>query len=419
MVEDDSSMSVDVDILKACLDKETYDQHKDLLKSYMLTPVGWGLLGDIGRYYEVYKDPVVNEKEFRIWFRITAYPGWKSEKHAIYSSIFDTLFDGSSVSSAILDSIARHRIVESMKSALSTNDIKRLEELQADLSKYNGKDSKAIKVNTKTVEDVVAEAIRFGGLKWRLHDLNKAVGPLNKGDLVIVGKRPETGGTSFMLSEFTNMIGQLPEGKHALIINNEEAETKLIIRLVCAALGVPASAVYGDPSKHNSDYIKFLAGRRIDLVSDGAVSIYDIERILSTGDYGLIGLNVLEKLDGVSRKLEDYQRLEKLGQWARKQALLHGPVMAIVQADTSATGVMYPTMDMLYKSKTGLQGEADLLLMIGKSLDPSYDHLRYIHAAKNKLPGDTHTDPRLRHIQSEVAFDIETGRFTSISWKGK
>jgi hypothetical protein len=418
MTEEDkyTSMSVDLDILKALLNKDVHDKYKDLLKSYMLTPVGWGLLGDIGSYYEIYKDPEIDEATFRVWFRITKYPGWKTEKHSVYTTIFDTLFDGSEVKGPVLEAVARHRILETMATAIKGNDITLLNELQADLAQYNKIES-GIRINSKSVEEIVTESIRYGGIKWRLEDLNRSAGPISKGDLVIVGKRPETGGTSFMLSEFTHMVSQLPEGKHALIVNNEEADRKIIIRLVCAALGVPASNVYGDPSKYNSEYLKFLGTKRIDVLSDGAVSIHDVERYLNTGDYGLIGLNVLEKLDGVSRKLEDYQRLEKLGQWARRMSLIHGPVMAIVQADVSAEGVKYPDQSMLYKTKTGLQGEADLLIMIGRTPDPTQEHLRYIHAAKNKLPGDIKTDPRLRHIRSEVAFDIETGRFTSLSWK--
>jgi hypothetical protein len=208
------------------------------------------------------------------------------------------------------------------------------------------------------------------------------------------------------------MVSQLPEGKHALIVNNEEYKTKIITRLVCTSLDINAPTLYGNPHKYSDDYLKFLGTKRIDVMSDGNISTFEIEKLLKTGQYGLLGINVLEKLDGVSRKLEDHQRLERLGQWCRRTALEYGPVLAVVQADVSADNVEYPEGSMLYKTKTGLQAEADLLIMLGMSHTLPED-IRGVHVAKNKLPGSATTNPKFRHIRTQVLFDIETGRFTS------
>jgi hypothetical protein len=47
----------------------------------------------------------------------------------------------------------------------------------------------------------------------------------------------------------------------------------------------------------------------------------------------------------------------------------------------------YPGMEHLYMSKTGAQGEADAIIMIGSI--PSEPNMRYIHTPKNKLTGKT------------------------------
>ena len=47
-----------------------------------------------------------------------------------------------------------------------------------------------------------------------------------------------------------------------------------------------------------------------------------------------------------------------------------------------AEGKPYPSMDMLYGSKTGIQGEADLIIMLGRKDNSS---TRYISLPKNKL----------------------------------
>lgn len=415
MEEVEVPVTLDVEILRALLDKETHDKYKDIFKTYMLTPIGWGLLGDISEYYTTHPDPFVDEKQFRIWFRVTRHPLWKTEKHSMYSSIFDTIFSGPiEANPDLIKAASKQRTYSAMKIAIDKGDDDLITTLMADLSELEQVEGPHNKLVTESVEDVITSSIRGGGLSWRLQDLNLAAGNISQGDLIIIGKRPETGGTSFLLSEFTHMVSQLPENKHALIINNEEYKTKVVTRLVSTALNISAPTLYGNPKKYNDEYLKFLGTKRIDVMSDGTISTFEIEKVLKSGNYGLIGINVLEKLDGVSRKLEDYQRLEKLGQWARKIALTYGPVMAVVQADVSAENILFPDQSMLYKTKTGLQGEADLLIMLGK--DHAREDIRGLHVAKNKLPGSISTDPKFRHIRNEVAFDIETGRFTSL-WK--
>ena len=72
-------------------------------------------------------------------------------------------------------------------------------------------------------------------------------------------------------------------------------------------------------------------------------------------------------------------------------------------------------MAQLYGSKTGIQGEADVILMIG--CEDNGQDIRYISIPKNKLPGGPRSVPGLRHGKFEVNFDHQTGRFTSNMYK--
>ena len=42
--------NVDIELLRACITRDTYNTYKDIVKTYMITEVSWGLLGDIGEY---------------------------------------------------------------------------------------------------------------------------------------------------------------------------------------------------------------------------------------------------------------------------------------------------------------------------------------------------------------------------------
>ncbi|KKL85659.1 hypothetical protein LCGC14_1952500 [marine sediment metagenome] len=252
-----------------------------------------------------------------------------------------------------------------------------------------------------------------GGYYWRLEDLNKSIGPLRKGDLIVVGKRPEVGGTSFLVSEMSYMLEQT-DG-NAIIFNNEEAPNKVYSRMVSAALNVDYRKLLGDYNKYQAEYDTWLGKSQWDLVHDTAMSISSVHRALEDKDYDLIGLNVLLKIKGTGAK-EDHDKFQALGEECRRISQNCGPVIAIVQADPSAEGMQYIPQDRIYKSKTALQGEADGLIMIGTG-DPPHDNVRHIHVAKNKIPPAMCTESKLKHIRSEVKFDYETGRFTSANYK--
>lgn len=58
---------------------------------------------------------------------------------------------------------------------------------------------------------LVEQAVMKPGLRWRLKTLNEMLGSLRKGDFGFVFARPETGKTTFLVSEISFMAEQLSE----------------------------------------------------------------------------------------------------------------------------------------------------------------------------------------------------------------
>ncbi|MEK9895962.1 MAG: DnaB-like helicase C-terminal domain-containing protein [Burkholderiaceae bacterium] len=406
--------AVDIELLKGLTSREGYDTTKDFLKTYMVTDIAWGLVKDIGEYYDQHPaTDGADEIQFRTWFRVSQHPEWTHEKHKVYSLMFDSLFDGT-ISPIVAHSILKNRLLDCLRVASEEGKIEEVHEIYKDINELENADVPRLKLVDKSISELLSEASRLTGYEWRLEDLNRSVGPVGGGDLVLIGKRPETGGTSFMLSELTHWFEQMD--KNILIVHNEESTARFMSRLVSCALGIPSHELHSDRDRYQEKYLEWLGDRRIDVLSDPDVAMLDVESYLESGEYGAVGINVVEKMKGVhGQKVEDFQKLERLGAWARRTAVLHDlPIIGVVQADMAAEGVKYPDQTMLYKSKTGLQGEADVLLMIGKdNTDESPDDSRFIHVAKNKLPGGVRSMPSLRHIKCEVRFDINTGRYTS------
>ncbi len=408
--------TIDLDILKYMSHRDRYYELRDQITRGLCVKESYQLLGDFGAYFEEHPNTDEITSDFILWQRVKRHPNWKPEEARINGTIVQNVLDLADPDrQSFLDSIYHIQATNLYKNianeleqgAMTTGDAE---------TKIRGFINKAPEVDTLTnltLQDLQDHS-RTGGYYWRLEDLNKSMGPVRKGDFIVVGKRPEVGGTSFLVSELSYMLEQT-EG-NAVIFNNEEAPDKVFSRMVSAALGIDYRRLLTDPVKYDALYKKWLGNSKFDLVHDTSMTISSIHRVLEEKEYDLIGINVLLKVGGTGKQ-EDHDKFQELGEECRRISQQYGPVISIVQADPSAEGVKYIPQDRIYKSKTALQGEADALIMIGTD-EEIEDDVRYIHVAKNKIPPAACADLRCKHIKSEVAFSMDSGRFLSKNWKG-
>jgi replicative DNA helicase len=412
--------NIDLDILKFMSDRSNYETYNDVIHKGLCTKESWTLVQDYGKYFEEYPNATQIDTDFDLWFRVQGHPGWKPEQHQIYGTILSNVQQRTPPQSDIFidqlerlrfQSIAESAIQELAQGTANPSDVvARLGKVQTNPA------SSVVPACSFTLDDLAQHQRSSDGLYWRLEDLNKSVGPIRKGDFIIVGKRPEVGGTSFICSEMSYMCEQLGNG-NAILFNNEEAPDKVFTRMVSGALGVDYRTMMKAHKLHQQQYETWLNGKEWDLVHNTSMDIGSIHRTLQGKEYSLIGINVLLKVGGTGAK-EDHDKFQALGEEMRRISQEHGPVLAVVQADPSAEGMRYIPQDRIYKSKTALQGEADVLLMIGSDDENGPPDSRYIHVAKNKIPPAACCDLAVKHIKSEVSFDMGTGRFESKNYQG-
>jgi hypothetical protein len=252
------------------------------------------------------------------------------------------------------------------------------------------------------------------GLRWRLKTLNQMLGSLRKGDFGFVFARPETGKTTFLASETTFMAEQLgDEDGPILWFNNEEQSEKPMLRCIQASTGCTLPQLYSDLDGYNKLYHKLTKGK-LKIIKD--VSIIHrsfVEKLCRRYKPSLIIFDQIDKIVGFDADREDL-KLGAIYQWARELAKTYAPVIAVCQADGTGEGVKWLTMSNVANAKTSKQAEADWIVGIGKSNDPGYDSIRYLHASKNKLLGDEDTIPDQRHGRREVLMDQQTARYKDI-----
>lgn len=402
--------------------KETYDLYKDYAVKLLRVDEAALIAKDIAEYYKTDSTILtIDWDKFLSWMFLVRHPTWPVAKKEIISRIIEGV-KATKPDPLVLKTF--HDVDYALRISTECDDVIRknkadgFDNIAKLLQEHTSGSPKAKTIQDYFISDDLDELSKDNAktekISWRIGELNMALGPLNHGDFVIVGKRPDTGGTSFLISEFTHMIHHLPEGKDALIINNEEGGARLVERIYCALLNKTREELYADIPKAKAAIAAKLGTRKIKVIHKTNISTYEIDRLLANGNYWLIGINVLEKIVGFSKE-DDITRRQRLAEWCRHTASTYGTCFAIMQADASAEGQRWLTQNQLYGSKTGVQGEADVLIMIGKDSDPTLADRRYISICKNKKPHISGMVSSMRYARFECLFDGATARYSSMS----
>lgn len=263
---------------------------------------------------------------------------------------------------------------------------------------------------TDDLEILIQNTVQKPGLRWRLDCLNKSLGSLRKGDFGFVFARPETGKTTFLASEVSQMLTQTD--KPILWINNEEEGQKVMLRVYQAFFGVTLEQLYGNIGKYR-ELFKEQSGGRFKLYDSAQTHKRKVEELSKELSPGLIIFDQIDKVQGFEADREDLL-LGSIYQWARELAKQYCPVIGVTQSDGSGEGVRWLTMANVANAKTSKQAEADWILGIGAIHDTGWERVRFLNISKNKLYGDADSDPKMRHAKMEAFINAEIAQYEDI-----
>jgi hypothetical protein len=235
--------------------------------------------------------------------------------------------------------------------------------------------------------EVALSKIHRTGYSWPLELLNELLGPLNN-EFIIVGARPDGGKTAMLLHCAWHIASQMKDDEKVLWFNNEEHIRMIKLRMLQSISGLTKD----DVLDNLVDVIRTIKDTMFDFEKrivfvDNANDIRQIQKAVRVHKPSLVVIDQLFKVRGqVSGKDgNEAERYRRICEWARNVAKNNCPVLVSSQLDFNAEGERYPTMDSLYMSKTGAQGEADAILLIGSV--KSEPDKRYLYTPKNKLTG--------------------------------
>lgn len=420
-------MSYDIDLLVVTSNKDTYNRFKEHVKKHNVSPITLEIFNVLGDYWDNYPTRTeINYSEFRTFFSIVK--GRKVKDPSAYEVAFDNLKDALDKPPPIVKDLLGKLIETDYATQIYDVCLKigtgmggELESIEPMLNAYKKEIGTSVEkddVFVKPSLDYLSGVVASGGLRWRLKELNVALGPIRKGDFIIVAARPETGKTTFTASEASYMMTQLQPDEHVIWINNEEASNKVMMRVIQSFNQVTSSELLSDPTTCESAFIAGGGDRFLILDDDSGIkSVTKIARLFKEYKPGLIIFDQLDKVHGFKQDREDL-RIGQLYEWARDVAKDYCPVIAISQVDGTGEGEKWIQMNQLRGSKTDKIGEADAIITIGKSNEPAMDLQRFIHVPKNKLFGGAETLEAHRHGCFEVEIEPSKARYVS-KWKTK
>ena len=418
-------MSYDIDLLAVTSNKDTYNRFKEHVKKHNVSSITLEIFNVLGEYWDNYPTrDNMDYAEFRTFFSIVK--GRKLKDPSSYEVAFDNLKDALDKPSAIAKDLLGKLIETDYATQIYDVCLKigtgmggELESIEPLLNAYKKEVGSSVEkddVFVKPSLDYLSGVVASGGLNWRLKELNVALGPIRKGDFIIIAARPETGKTTFTASEASYMMNQLHPDEHVLWINNEEASNKVMMRVIQAFSQVTSGELLGNPKLYEDEFISNGGNRFLILDDDSGIkSVQKIATLFKMYKPGLIIFDQLDKVHGFKQDREDL-RIGQLYEWARDMAKEYCPVIAISQVDGTGEGEKWIQMNQLRGSKTDKIGEADAIVTIGKSNEPGMDLQRFIHVPKNKLFGGPETLEAHRHGCFEVDIEPAKARYVS-KWK--
>lgn len=308
-----------------------------------------------------------------------------------------------------------HRAMIISEKWVDGEDIDPVSEIQMAMDKY----MTAVGFNTmpevsENIDELLEGMDNDAGVHWRLGCLNKHMRPLRGGDFGVLAARPDQGKTSFLASELTFMVPQLPEGRPALWLNNEGPGYAIRPRLMQAALNCTTEDLIEkkEAGKLYDEYFEAVGGQnKIRIMDIQGYNVGQVEALIAETNPGLIIYDMIDNIHGFGDSARNDLMLEKMYQWARERAVKYDAIaLATSQISSEGANTQYPGLSMLKDSKTGKQGACDFQLMIGSIENKAeYRNTRWLSLPKNKLR-------RLSSgvLQASVKFDRDRARYRDL-----
>jgi replicative DNA helicase len=401
---------------------DKYRNYVRFIPRHLVAKETYTIISDLKEWYK--SNTSVEWTDFASWFKLVRHASMEADTLELYSAIF-TKMDGYTPTGTDLETV--HALVSrdyAVKIADLAGDVAdgaggKLDDIDPILLEWRTatdktKDIEAMFV-TNDIDAIMNTVVPDGGMKWRLPEMNLALGPIRRGDFIIIGARPGTGKTTLLASEATFLAEQMiKDDKYVLWFCNEEIGERVKYKVIQSCLGITHTDLISDKHMHHSNYLSQLNGERVKLVYEPTLTMQLVESVVAHYK-DKVGLIIFDQLYNFQTpggaNTNEVAKQGALFAWARGMSH-YAPVITAHQVKGTGQGVMYLEMDQLYGSTTLVQGACDAIVMLGKPDGPEFKPgTRGLYVPRNKLIGDLKSDGKFRNGKFEVELKHEIVRY--------
>lgn len=417
----------DLTLLKLMQTKENYELYRHLLKDHLISSDALVMINDFEAYFNNFKDHIeVNLDVFSTWFTQFRHPNMKSDKVELYRILInklknEVLPDDITHIKSKLDELDFATLIGNYVRDFQDGKMKgdvllsKIQD-QCDLLSDKKSSDDLVPWDNSPLDEVLEDLSYDSGLKFRLQCLDERVGSIHASKFVIVGAYVDSGKSTFLAdlcSYYAEQASYITDkwysGRPIIWFNNEGSSKE--IRMYCMQSSINGSRdkIYQEHEKALEIYNKKTKDL-IKVIQCQGWTLKEAERIIKQYRPCVVVYDMLDNFGGFEDEGTVDLRYRKLYDYARQMADKHNhAAIATSQCIGEANGVEKIPMHMLTGSRVAKQSTADLILMIGKSLEHGKERHRYLSAPKNKLT------PRIadadRGVNQEVRFDGLRKRF--------
>ena len=414
---------IDISILRALKTREQYDKVISNIPIKSLEKRTQLIIKDITKYYTKFTTHTeIDYVAFKDMFFGHWHKGLDKDALAFYNKILDhadTNTDEVSqavIMEALLELALADKVMQIVERYNKGEELDIIDEVEALVeSTKQARDRKVAVDMTLNIDELFSEEQTTGGLHYKNPALEAALNPAQFGDdFLLVAARPNQGKTTFILNEITHMASQVDD-RPVFWFNNEGRKQRIQKRGIQVSLAATMSEMYKlqEQGKLLAAYEEAIKAPhdRIRIIDVHSWWNWQIEALIEQHNPKIVVFDMIDKikfaglsLDGGARRDEI---LEAMYDWARELGVKYNLMpIATSQISVEGEGIAYPDKSMLKDSKTGKQGSADTIMMLGHSNDPMLVNSRYVSTPKTKSKKEGVELPR-----AEFSFNIDRGLF--------
>ena len=410
---------MELDIVKLLSKESNLKRFSSLIREERLSKDIRFILQQLQPYFSDTGKAEVEWNEFNTWVTIN-HPNLSDERIKAIQGYLWLVRDGcQDVDGSVLRTLSTRHWAEKISDAaydvsVGDSEMSRITEL---LREYNMEvkgvewDLDSLNLSDTEMMEQLQELKDAPKYSWSVPELELMLGPISKGDFIILGARPDGGKTTLLATQAVHWAKQLKEDECVLWCNNEESASRVRLRQTQAALAWTREEVMKDLQKSVDTYNDKVGVGKIKMLDNTSMTVHDIEAAIEASNPRIIIIDQIWKVGGFEKNSHNgIDRYAKLAQYIRELAKRYGPIIGASQLDGSADGEKYPKMNALYNSKTAVQGEADAIVCIGQNPNEGVD-VRFLYAPKNKL---SYANNYFRNAGAAVRIDKERAQIVSL-----